>query len=497
MVRSRVRAPAPDSRIVILDIDERSLLAMGKEFGRWPWPRDTLATALDFLEAQSPAAIVWDVLMADPDRLNPGGDASFNLAAKQSRHSHFSVVRLPSANDFESQITQMQLPSLWAKRSMQLSGNSTVALIAPFMTEVASAPLGFNNGYVDSDGVLRRHRAAEALTDGGILKSLPLSVLMSLNPELASKRLAPYSNALVKGDELISWRKTPDIYPRISFVDVFSKADRANPSTKLPNLSGKIIIIGSTAPSLGDIHPTPLSSIQHGVQSMATIVDNELNDHLVRELPRWLQAVLAIFLIVAIAGVAKMRSISIITPTLFILPISLIFVSYLSLNVGTVFLDLQLPAGLALVYLGCIKHWNLFRHQYWSGRPISAKSLVLMSIKRSAVWDDEAVDRLIDYLENYGRGCRMILLGKVTLAENTHQWTSLPALAAIIGPIDEVTVLKERIVTTSRLNIERFGEATLIDDSPLENGEVGLQTLTEWTKLETARYHDSQSKDNH
>jgi len=41
MVRARIFAATADPRLVIVDIDEASLLRMGKEFGRWPWPRDT------------------------------------------------------------------------------------------------------------------------------------------------------------------------------------------------------------------------------------------------------------------------------------------------------------------------------------------------------------------------------------------------------------------------------------------------------------------------
>ena len=44
MVRARLVSAPADPRIVIVDIDEASLARMGKEFVRWPWPRDTLAT---------------------------------------------------------------------------------------------------------------------------------------------------------------------------------------------------------------------------------------------------------------------------------------------------------------------------------------------------------------------------------------------------------------------------------------------------------------------
>ena len=58
MVRARFLATAPDPRVVIVDIDEASLSRMSTEFGRWPWPQDTLATVLVFIESQQPTAIV-------------------------------------------------------------------------------------------------------------------------------------------------------------------------------------------------------------------------------------------------------------------------------------------------------------------------------------------------------------------------------------------------------------------------------------------------------
>lgn len=73
MVRARFFAARADPRIVIIDIDEATLARMAREFGRWPWPRDTLATVLDHVERQQPVAIVWDILFSDADRLSPGG----------------------------------------------------------------------------------------------------------------------------------------------------------------------------------------------------------------------------------------------------------------------------------------------------------------------------------------------------------------------------------------------------------------------------------------
>src|SRR3989337_547806 len=53
-----------DERIVILDIDEKSL----QEVARWPWPRDVMAELLDRLFGRYEVAIVaFDVVFAEAD----------------------------------------------------------------------------------------------------------------------------------------------------------------------------------------------------------------------------------------------------------------------------------------------------------------------------------------------------------------------------------------------------------------------------------------------
>ena len=53
-----------DERIVIVDIDEKSL----KEQGRWPWPRDVLATLMDQLfDSYQINTLGFDVVFAEKD----------------------------------------------------------------------------------------------------------------------------------------------------------------------------------------------------------------------------------------------------------------------------------------------------------------------------------------------------------------------------------------------------------------------------------------------
>ena len=82
MQRHRLWASAPDPRLLIVDVDERSLADLSAEFGRWPWSRDTLATVLQHAQAEGAAAVVFDILFSDPDRLRPGGDRALDAAVR-------------------------------------------------------------------------------------------------------------------------------------------------------------------------------------------------------------------------------------------------------------------------------------------------------------------------------------------------------------------------------------------------------------------------------
>ena len=62
------RARPPDGRVAIVDIDERSLSAIGQ----WPWRRDVLGTLVSRVRSLGASAVAVDVLLAEAER----GDSS-------------------------------------------------------------------------------------------------------------------------------------------------------------------------------------------------------------------------------------------------------------------------------------------------------------------------------------------------------------------------------------------------------------------------------------
>src|SRR5260221_1599692 len=63
-VDPRVKTARP---VAIVDIDEASL----SKLGQWPWPRTRIADMVTNLTKLGAVAIAFDVMFAEPDRLNP------------------------------------------------------------------------------------------------------------------------------------------------------------------------------------------------------------------------------------------------------------------------------------------------------------------------------------------------------------------------------------------------------------------------------------------
>jgi adenylate cyclase len=487
MVRARIFAAAPDPRIVIIDIDEASLARMGREFGRWPWPRDTLATVLDFVERQQPAAVVWDILFSDADKLNPGGDAAFNQTVQRSAHSHFSVTRLPAEKDTASQITRAALPGLWANSGAINSSTvaSTVALIPPALPAIAASRLGFNNGYVDADGVLRRYRYLETLTDGSAIQSLPMSVLNAMYPIAYKDYYSEVRSLNDSKDELMAWRKQANSYPQVNFVDVFLKAEGGKPMGRVPELAGKVVIIGSTAPSLHDIHPTPLAANHTGVDALATAIDNALNQRHMAELPRWLQAAVAIAMCVGLGVWVQFKSVASLAPALFALPAALLGLSYLSLNGWPFFLDLNLAAALALVFLAVLRVWGTLRRNHWCTLSKTSEPLAFWPWIRKEPWLDAPLDRLMDAVQRHAPSCRIVVGDATVVWPAKLRWPELARCVAVIGPPASLMQARDKLMPILNRLAQRSGDMVVLDKSA-DREKVASSALLAWSALQNS-----------
>ncbi|MBP7633761.1 CHASE2 domain-containing protein [Candidatus Ozemobacteraceae bacterium] len=151
---------------------------------------------------------------------------------------------------------------------------------------------------------------------------------------------------------LLNWRGGPFSYRYVSFSDVFqdlTSKEKRRPSNEF---AGKIIIIGSTAPSLFDFRPTPMSQMHPGVEILATAIDNfKHGDYL-----RFPEAPIPYLLLsLAIVWVTAWNFYRGVNPIILdwwfgLSQCCLVGVSYASINVSTVYINLTGPVSLGLAY---------------------------------------------------------------------------------------------------------------------------------------------------
>jgi CHASE2 domain-containing sensor protein len=348
MLHYRIVKPRPDPDIVIVDINEASLAAMAKDYGRWPWPRQVLGEFVEQVEKQNPKAIVFDILFSDADLYNADSDAYFDAAIAKTNNTFFPMLRLDSSFDPLSQVKAAMIPGV--EQALQgVQPDATMAVVLPhFQSALDSGRLGLHNIESDDDSIARQYLVYKE-DYGWKLPSLPARIGRDLGwPSPEAQRV------------LLNWRGAPFTYHYVSFFDVFQDLTSKEKHRPANEFAGKIIIIGSTAPSLFDIKPTPMSQMHPGVEILATAIDNFKHDDYLRfpdaHIPYLL---LALAIIWATAwgfyrGIGMGRMDRWFGSSQFIL----IGISYASINLSTTYINLTAPVSLALTFFGIARLYS-------------------------------------------------------------------------------------------------------------------------------------------
>ena len=354
MVKHRVLQPKADPDIVIVDINEASLAAFAKEYGRWPWPRQVLGEFVENIQAQKPKAVVFDIVFSDADIYNADSDAYFNDVIAGSDNTFFPILRLDTAEDKNSQLKFSQIPGLNA--SAEANKDATLAAVLPhFDAALKAGRLGTHNVYPDADGIVREYRLFHD-DYGWRLPSLPLVIAQfsgAKNTEDTIKNLPK--------DMLINWRGKPFTYSYATFSDVFT--DLASKVKMRPphEFTNKIVIIGSTAAGLFDLKATAMDKQFPGVEILATAIDNTKHGDYLKVWRGKTPYVLMSFLLIWLTTAAFYFSVdrdkfnSIFTGG----QIGLLVLSYIGINFSNTYLDLTGPLLWAAALFGVAKIYAL------------------------------------------------------------------------------------------------------------------------------------------
>lgn len=353
-VRHRVVQPAPDPDIVIVDIDEASLAALSRDYGRWPWPRQVMGEFLEHLEAQQPKAVVFDILFSDADVYNPDSDAYFNEVIAGTDNTFFPFLRLSETQDHLSQISPEMIPGVQripaeaAANIPPAPGN--IAVVLPhFEAMLKPGRIGTHNIYPDRDGIVREYRLYRD-DYGWRIPSLPLVVGQAVGDKVPDQE-----------NMLLNWRGGPFTYRYASFSDVYLDMSAKTPKRPQNEFTGKIVIIGSTAPSLFDLKATAMAKTHPGVEILATAIDNVKNGDYLRfwrgTLPYLAMSLLLVWLTAAAfyRNVDRDRFNSIFSSS----QVALLAISYIGINLTDTYVDLTGPVTWAIGYFSIAKVYAL------------------------------------------------------------------------------------------------------------------------------------------
>jgi adenylate cyclase len=287
-VRSHAARLAPDPDIVIVDIDDPSLARMGEkqEIGRWPWPRAVHAELLEGIAAQSPRAVVFDVLFDEKDTFRRESDEFFSEVASRSPIAYFPLTRLPGRNDPKFPPISVYARQLGLHASPGADPQARIALLPPLaLPEAAWRRTGTIGFLEDPDGVGRRYAIRE-IAAGWEIPSLPARLARDLGWPL------PEGDALV-----LAWRGARNGFRHVPYADLYEDFNRAQRMRPADELRGKIVLVGTAATGMQDLRVTPLGSLYPGVEILATAIENLKNGRSMRYAPSWAQAAAAVVLL--------------------------------------------------------------------------------------------------------------------------------------------------------------------------------------------------------
>ena len=344
----RLRLTMPremDDRIVILDIDEKSL----KEEGRWPWSRNRLALLMDKLFDRYGIAVAGiDVVFAEKDE-----SSGFKVLQELGRN------QLKDVPQFQSIVTQIKpqldYDNLFASKiknrkvvlgyyftnsakgtEKNISGALPEAVFPPGTfkgrpidfsqwdsfggnlpeLQMSAVSGGHFNPQVDADGEVRRVPMIVEY-NGAYYESLSLAMVRTLlapaklAPGYATSKSADYSglewldigtaqgSLRIPVDQdvstLVPYRGGRGSFRYISIADVLH--DRV-PLTELKN---KIVVIGTSAPGLMDMRSTPVAAVYPGVEIHANMIAGILDQNLKQKPPYVLGAEVIFLLVIGVA----------------------------------------------------------------------------------------------------------------------------------------------------------------------------------------------------
>jgi CHASE2 domain-containing sensor protein/nitrogen-specific signal transduction histidine kinase len=260
-------APQPAPDILIVAIDEFSL----RELGRWPWPRTLHAQLLERLAPLAPRAVFLDMFLTEP-----------SAAAQEDERLARAMRALPVYLPLLSEPPARLAPGLALPGSASALPEHPGGFLPPLSLFAEQARgVGHADMARDIDGAARKLY----LREGPLGQTQPYVGLLLAGqtppPGDATDSLAANADGWIHAAPyrpLFPSLHGP--YRTVSYVNLL----RGEVQDEL--LRGKTVLVGATAPGLGDrvVVPSPSGIAMAGVEVHANAVDSLMHGREVRPL---------------------------------------------------------------------------------------------------------------------------------------------------------------------------------------------------------------------
>ena len=311
IVKSGYKKPNKD--IVIIAIDDASYEYILDKYGEWPLPRDVYAQIIEYLEAQHPKIIAFDLMFVKSIKSKTDADQALTNTFKKYNNIY-------TAMNLDNQSVELRLPTeLPQKLSVEVANYSqdinfeslTFQNCRTILPELlnATSNIGMINVSRADDGILRKmpifliyqgkYYPQLAFKVGmGILKqeesyNPPRFIINRGSELLLNKRKIFIDN---DGGAILNWYGPTGTYQQISMFRLIKAVEKKEKFNY--NFNNKIIYFGTTASSLFDIKTVPVAKLYPGVEVQATYLNNMLDDSFISKIDKRITILLGIIMAV-------------------------------------------------------------------------------------------------------------------------------------------------------------------------------------------------------
>ena len=311
----RPYVPAP---VRVIEIDNESL----DRIGQWPWPRTVVARMVRRLQDAGAAAIVFDMIFAEPDRTSPVRVVQAWPQTPELRALAGALHKLPDHDDALAEAVakapvvlgmalglESDSPEFPPRKfGFAFSGADPAGVLPNYpaatrnlpVLEQAASGIGVLTAPVDADGIVRRMTLLVGL-NGTVYPSLAveaLRVAQGARSIIARSTGAPGENGS-RPAGLTGLKVGHVAVPTNARGEMWLHLTRDAPSRAIPawrvlqdgaalagHANGNVVLIGASAPGLGDVSATPVSPAEPGVMVHAQALEQMLLGRFL-ERPDW------------------------------------------------------------------------------------------------------------------------------------------------------------------------------------------------------------------